>query len=121
MTANMPTDYLPLNYCTSCGRDFAGLTYFDRHRIGVLEYDFSLERPDGRRCMDEEELREVGLRPLSEDELRVTKRHEHRAGFGVEMWFDPTFTEAARRHRGAFPYRQDASEGLRGTSEGVAA
>lgn len=49
----------PLYYCSVCGKDFAALAYFDRHRVGKHEYDFSIEHPDGRRCLDTDEI--IGL------------------------------------------------------------
>lgn len=45
-----------MNYCRSCNRDFGSLTAFDAHRVGKHEYDYSEERPDGRRCLDADEL-----------------------------------------------------------------
>ena len=50
-----------LNGCSGCRLDFASLAAFDRHRIGRQEYDFSAERLDGRRCMDEGEMIEAGM------------------------------------------------------------
>jgi hypothetical protein len=56
-----------LNLCRSCGCNFASVSAFDRHRVGVHEYTSSeglkLEPPreDGRRCMDADELAEAGM------------------------------------------------------------
>ena len=50
-----------MNLCSACRRDFASVAAFDKHRTGVHAYDFSLERPDGRRCMSEEEMLEAGM------------------------------------------------------------
>jgi hypothetical protein len=56
-----------LNLCRSCGCDFASVSAFDRHRVGVHEYTYSeglkLEPPreDGRRCMDADELAGAGM------------------------------------------------------------
>jgi hypothetical protein len=35
---------------------------FDRHRVGSFEYDWSLEREDGRRCLEVEEMEARGWR-----------------------------------------------------------
>ncbi len=51
----------PLNACATCGLDFASLSAFDAHRIGTHAYPWSLERPDGRRCLTEDELRARGF------------------------------------------------------------
>jgi hypothetical protein len=51
-------DRVPLNGCSACCRDFASLKAFDVHRVGSQDYDFSLDRLDGRRCLDVEELSE---------------------------------------------------------------
>jgi hypothetical protein len=56
-----------MNGCRACGLDFASVSAFDRHRTGTHEYTFpqGLERDapvgDGRKCMDESELRVVGM------------------------------------------------------------
>ena len=97
-----PPGYPVSSYCTSCGRDFAGNSYFDQHRTGVHEYTYSegLTRDplveDGRRCMTPEEMLEAGLRLMSDDEMRSSSRHRHRAGFGVELWHDPAEVERTR-------------------------
>jgi hypothetical protein len=69
------------SFCRSCGEDFAGDTYFDRHRIGTHDYLWSPEREDGRRCLDADEMLAVGLRRNAEG-----------------RWYDP---ESAQRLRGA--------------------
>ena len=58
----------PLNACCACGHDFAGLTYFDQHRVGRYEplESGAARIPEagtapGRRCLDEEELEAKGL------------------------------------------------------------
>jgi hypothetical protein len=96
--SHWPEDYFPLNGCAVCGRDFAGVTYFDAHRVGDHEYDWSIDQPEGRRCMSDEELAEIGLRPITHDELAASMYHA-RAGFGVQLIFDP---EAPERLREAF-------------------
>jgi hypothetical protein len=98
--------YPPLAYCRGCGRDLSGETLFDHHRVGVHEYMFAegLRRDppvdDGRRCFDENELRELGLRPMADEEIRASSRHSHRTGLGVELWVDAAVAE---RLRAAFP------------------
>jgi hypothetical protein len=52
---------IPLNGSGSCRLDFASVSAFDRHRIGAHSHDFSLERPDGRRCMAEDEMTTAGM------------------------------------------------------------
>jgi hypothetical protein len=107
-----PDGYPVSSYCTTCGRDFAADTYFDRHRIGRHAYTFSeglkLDPPreDGRRCMDDDELRAAGLRPMSDAEQRASRRHACRAGYGVELWHDPT---ASERLRSEYPARRPGS------------
>jgi len=55
-----------LNECGACGKDFAGLRGFDRHRVGkhgyTLAQGFQMVPPrdDGRRCLSEEELLGLG-------------------------------------------------------------
>jgi hypothetical protein len=98
-----PDGYRPLAYCRDCGRDFSGDSLFDRHRVGVhaytlaegLQHDPPVE--DGRRCLDDDELREFGLRPMTDDEMRASRRDRHRAGYGVELWTNPAEAERIRR------------------------
>lgn len=75
------------NFCRSCGRDFSSVKNFDKHRIGKHEYDFDWRdetKQDGRRCLNEDELREIGLVPNTKG-----------------RWHDPEDVEsAARRLRG---------------------
>jgi hypothetical protein len=47
-----------VNICTTCRQDFGGLELFDRHRVGTHAYLFSPERPDGRRCLAVDEVRD---------------------------------------------------------------
>jgi hypothetical protein len=102
MAAETPADYKPLAFCTSCGRDFVGDSLFDLHRVGVHDYTISeglkLDPPreDGRRCLDADEMRKRGWRPLTVEEKRASPRHSHRADFDVELWFDPVATERVR-------------------------
>lgn len=52
----------PVNFCRSCGEDFATVYAFDEHRTGVHAYTYSeglkQEPPveDGRRCFGVDEL-----------------------------------------------------------------
>ena len=50
----------PLNLCSPCGKDFSSLEAFDRHRVGKHEYDFSFDHPDGRRCLEADDLQALG-------------------------------------------------------------
>lgn len=55
-----------MNLCRACGRDFSSVENFDKHRIGKHEYDFVWRdeaKRDGRRCLNEDELRAIGLVP----------------------------------------------------------
>jgi len=96
-----PEGYPVSSYCTTCGRDFAGDTYFDKHRIGKhaylyqegLKFDPPVE--DGRRCMDDEEMIEAGMRQMTVEEMQ-NGRHGKRVGFNVQMWFDPSEGERLR-------------------------
>jgi hypothetical protein len=55
-----------MNLCRSCGHDFAGVSAFDRHRIGTHDYTYAeglrMEplREDGRRCMNTDEMADAG-------------------------------------------------------------
>jgi hypothetical protein len=106
---DFPDGYRPSAFCRSCGRDFAGDTYFDRHRTGSHEHVFSLGHPDGRRCRDDDELRAVGLRPMTEEEMRAG-RHRRRVGYGIEMWFDPV--SAQRKAQSASRAFNEAHRGV---------
>jgi hypothetical protein len=49
----------PLNGCAACGRDFSSLAAFDAHFVNVsADHRWSPERPDGFRCLDEDEIAE---------------------------------------------------------------
>jgi len=99
----MPAGYPPLSYCTTCGRDFSGDRMFDRHRVGVHAYTLSEglrmdpPREDGRRCLYPDEMLALGWRPFTDEELAASTRDRKRAGFGVELWFDPAERERARQ------------------------
>lgn len=55
-----------MNFCRACGEDFGSVGAFDAHRIGKHAYTFAEgfhrdpPREDGRRCLDADELVEVG-------------------------------------------------------------
>jgi hypothetical protein len=51
-----------MNLCRTCGQDFGSLGAFDSHRVGSYAVDFSLEHPEGRRCLDVDELEALGWR-----------------------------------------------------------
>lgn len=51
-----------MNECARCGLDFGSGEAFDRHRVGVFEYDFDWRDPakqDGRRCLHLTEIQEL--------------------------------------------------------------
>jgi hypothetical protein len=50
----------PANLCRNCGADFSSLENFDRHQIGDWNKHWP-EDEDGARCLDTEELTELGL------------------------------------------------------------
>lgn len=50
----------PANLCRGCGADFSSLKNFDRHRIGNHALNWP-EHEHGRRCLDAEELGELGF------------------------------------------------------------
>ena len=90
---SLPADYVPLNGCVSCGRDFASLDAFDRHRTGEYAHDLSLDHPEGRRCLDDDELAAVGLYRVDAGD---STRHEQRiASSGVPLYLDPAKAEGA--------------------------
>ncbi len=74
----------PLNECGGCGEDFTSVSLFDRHRVGVHEYEFDLDHEDGRRCLHPHELRDKGFE--QDDNGR---------------WFDPVKRERAREFFGS--------------------
>jgi hypothetical protein len=57
----------PANGCSDCGQDFASISAFDRHRVGVHGHTHAQglkldpPREDGRRCMDAVEMTEAGM------------------------------------------------------------
>src|SRR5262249_51158507 len=55
------TQRRPLNRCRSCGKDFGGVTAFDRHRVGNHAYEYSHDQPDGRRCLTDPEMKQRGM------------------------------------------------------------
>src|SRR5215831_6477430 len=101
---NTPNEYRASSFCRSCGRDFTSDTNFERHRTGVHEYTYSEgvnsdpSVENGRRCKTNEELLEDGMRPMTIEEMQSTKRHAHRVGFDIEMWFDPAELERSKNY-----------------------
>jgi hypothetical protein len=57
-----------MNLCRDCGQDFAGVSYFDQHRVGTHQYTYSQgaamdpPREDGRRCLSIAEMEAKGWR-----------------------------------------------------------
>jgi hypothetical protein len=88
--------------------DFAGDSYFDKHRIGTHAYTyleglkFNPPVEDGRRCMSLEEMRKVGMRPMTEQEMQKSGRHKHRVGFGVSMIFNPDLAERLKKAKAGY-------------------
>jgi hypothetical protein len=97
-----PPGYPVAAYCTSCGCDFTGDALFERHRVGTHDYTYSEgakmdpPREDGRRCLTRDEMREHGWVPLTDEQMRATKAHRCRAGFGQELWADLAKIERTR-------------------------
>ena len=67
-----------MNLCRACGEDFGSVGAFEAHRVGKHAYLWSPEHEDGRRCLDKEELTELGWhrddhdrwrQPITEDAL----------------------------------------------------
>ena len=95
----LPHDYIPLNGCASCGRDFTSLASFDRHRVGRHAYTFDeglrLDPPreDGRRCLDADELLAAGLERVAPG---AASKYDSRLKSGVPLYWDPVQAEGAR-------------------------
>jgi hypothetical protein len=51
-----------MNLCRPCGEDFSTLRAFDAHQVGSTQHDWSLEQPDGFRCLGLAELEDLGWR-----------------------------------------------------------
>jgi len=51
----------PAELCASCLEDFSSVRAFDRHRVGCHDVLWSIERKDGRRCLDADEMRAAGM------------------------------------------------------------
>lgn len=55
-----------MNLCRRCQQVFGSVELFDRHRVGRHAYTFAegleLDREDGRRCLDVEEMEQAGWR-----------------------------------------------------------
>jgi hypothetical protein len=70
-----------VNLCRACNQDFSSVRVFDRHRAGSHELEWSLDRPDGRRCLSEGEMADLGWE-------RNPKGR----------WFDPVAASLVREH-----------------------
>jgi hypothetical protein len=68
-----------VNLCTGCGQDFASVFAFDAHRVGTFAYDFSPERPEGRRCLAVAELVERGFAKDKRDRWQHPRHVRERA------------------------------------------
>jgi hypothetical protein len=68
-----------VNLCRACGEDFAGLSAFDRHRVGTHGYRWSPDREDGRRCLIGDELLEAGMELDSKGRWRIVLTDEKRS------------------------------------------
>lgn len=68
-----------MNLCRSCNTDFASVAAFDKHRVGVYAYAWTPEREDGRRCLRESELLEVGMELDPRGRWRIALTNEKRA------------------------------------------
>lgn len=69
-----------MNLCRGRSTDFASVSAFDRHRAGRNEYLWSVEREDGRRCMDETEMLDVGMEVDGRGRWRIAGDAERIAG-----------------------------------------
>ena len=49
-----------MNLCRVCRQDFGSVGAFDKHRVGKHAYKFSIDQPDGRRCLHHSELSDAG-------------------------------------------------------------
>jgi hypothetical protein len=49
-----------MNLCRSCSDDLSSVERFDRHRVGLHEYLWSLNHEHGRRCLSTDELEALG-------------------------------------------------------------
>jgi hypothetical protein len=76
-----------VNLCRSCGEDFAGLSAFDRHRVGTHAYRWSPDRQDGRRCLVGDELLVPGMERDPRGRWRVALPESERSrlqGLGAQ-------------------------------------
>ncbi len=89
-----PEGYDPLNGCGVCSRDFTSVPAFDAHRVGTHDHDVSLDQPDGRRCLSDDEMEAHGLARVQPGD---SSRYESRLSFGVALFWDPAAVEQARR------------------------
>jgi hypothetical protein len=98
-----------MNFCTTCGLDFASVAAFDAHRVGKHAYTFSEglrmdpPREDGRRCLDPDEMKRAGWkrdgrgRWVDPKEARRPRRQERdadRRGGGADAPERPPTVES---------------------------
>ena len=100
--------------CATCGLAFSGTSAFDAHRTGKHAYTFAQGLAfepaveDGRRCLDTEEMVEVGMELDPRGRWRVIASDKQLAGL-------------ARMRQNAPTNTQEALPGLGGTSGRAAA
>ncbi len=63
-----------MNLCRGCGQDFAAVSGFDKHRVGSHAFDYSPDRPDGRRCLTVAEIEARGMRCDTNGRWRLPTR-----------------------------------------------
>jgi hypothetical protein len=72
-----------MNLCRGCGEEFASVSAFDRHRVGLNAYLYAegltSDPPveDGRRCLDVDELRSAGMEPDGRGRWCLVAKAEH--------------------------------------------
>lgn len=49
-----------MNQCCACSQDFSSTENFDKHRVGSHQHKWSLEHPNGRRCLGVGEMQDLG-------------------------------------------------------------
>jgi hypothetical protein len=68
-----------VNLCRSCREELASLTAFDRHRVGEHAYTWSMEHPEGRRCLVNDELLDAGMELDSRPRWRMALSDDKRS------------------------------------------
>ena len=56
-----PRPSKPRNWCPGCGEDFSSTRAFDQHRVGNHQHLWHPDHEDGRRCLDQTEIRHTGM------------------------------------------------------------